>query len=95
MPKKKGLGRDVEKSFEVMDNLMANLKEFAHMPLKKGLSSNRVADEQLTKMINAASENAYALINAIDDLKGKIRMVKTNVNSRFATQVVHKFLERA
>jgi hypothetical protein len=94
MPKKKGLGRDVEKSIEVMDNLVACLKEFAHMPLKKGLSSNRVADEQLVKMINKASEDAFILKNAVDDLKDKIRGVKINLNSRFATKVVQNFLNK-
>jgi hypothetical protein len=94
MPKQKGLGRDVNKSLEVMDNLTACLKEFAHMPLKKGLSSNRVADEQLIKMINKASEDAYILKNAVDDLKEKIRGVKINLNSRFANRVVQNFLNK-
>ena len=78
-----------------MDALTANLKEFAHMPLKEGLSSNKVADEdgKLTKMINEASENAFALLNQVKDLKQRIGGIKTSVNSRFARNVVARFLE--
>jgi hypothetical protein len=95
MPKKKGLGRDVNKSLEIMDSLVANLRDFAHMPLKEGLASNKVADEddKLTKMINEASEDAFSLINKVKDLKRKISGIKTSVNSRFARDVVAKFLE--
>lgn len=95
MPKKKGLGRDVNKSLEVMDTLVGNLREFAHMPLKEGLSSNKVADEdgKMAKMINEASEDAFALINKVKDLKAKITGISVGKNSRFARNVVNRFLE--
>jgi hypothetical protein len=95
MPKKKGLGRDVNKSLEVMDTLVGNLREFAHMPLKEGLSSNKVADEdgKMAKMINEASEDAFALINKVKDLKAKITGISIGKNSRFARNVITRFLE--
>jgi hypothetical protein len=95
MAKKDGLGRDVTKSLEIMDELLESLKKFAHMPLKEGLASNNVADddEKLTKLINEASEEAFALINKIKDMKHKIGGLKVSVNSRFAHQVVANFLE--
>jgi len=95
MPKKNGLGRDVNKSIEIMDSLMGSLKEFAHMPLKKGLISNKVYDDQLSKMLNESSEEAFALINKIEDIKHKIKSVKTNTNSRFANRVVDLFLKQS
>jgi hypothetical protein len=95
MSKKKGLGREINKSMEIMDALVANLKDFAHMPLKDGLISNKVADEdgKLTKMINEASEDAFALLNKVKDLKHHVGGIKTSVNSRFARNVVARFLE--
>jgi Txe/YoeB family toxin of Txe-Axe toxin-antitoxin module len=63
------------------------------MPLKKGLVSNKVSDDQLTKMVNEASEDAFSLINKVEDLKHKIKGVKTIHNSRFANKVVSMFLE--
>jgi len=95
MTKKNGLGRDVEKSLVIMDELLESLKKFAHMPLKEGLASNNITDEEekLTKLINEASEEAFALINKIKDMKHKIGGLKVSVNSRFARTVVAKFLE--
>ena len=94
MANKNGLGRDVTKSLEVMDELLESLKKFAHMPLKEGLASNNITDEddKLTKLINEASEEAFALINKIKDMKHKIGGLKVSVNSRFAHQVVANFL---
>ena len=93
MPKKKGLGRDVTKSLETMDQLMASLKEFSHMPLKKGLHSNKVSDEKLGKMINDASQKAFELMTEVEDLKDQVKGIKTNLNSRFASRVIARYLE--
>jgi hypothetical protein len=94
MPKKKGLGRDVNKSIEIMDKLSGALKDFAHMPLKKGLVSSGVDDEQLSTMFNKASEEAFALINKVEDIKHKIKGVKPTHNSRFAAKkIVGNFLQ--
>ena len=94
MAKHKGLGKDVDKSVEIMDNLNAALREFAHMPLKKGLSTVTGGDdEDLPKMINEASESAFALLNKVDDLKNRVKGINTYKSSRFATAVVEKFLK--
>jgi len=93
MAKNKGLGKEVDKSLEIMDNLNAALRDFAHMPLKKGLSSVTGADEDLPKMINEASETAFALLNKVDDLKNKVKGINMNKSSRFAASVVEKFLK--
>jgi hypothetical protein len=90
---KKGLGRDIEKSLEVMEELEANLKEFAHMPIKKGLMSNKISDEDLVKKINEASEEAFGLLNKVQDLKHRMSGVRPPKNSRFAHKVVARFLE--
>ena len=92
MPKKNGLGRDVSKSLEIMDSLVGCLRDFAHIPLKKGLASNKIHDDQITKNINKAFEEAIALINSVEDLKTQIRNVKMDRNSRFASNVVARFL---
>ncbi len=93
MSKKKGLGQHVEKSLTVMDDLAKGLKDFAHMPLKKGLVSNDTYDDDIGKLINSAKEEAFALINKIDDLKHKVKGMKKKHNSRFARNVVARFLE--
>lgn len=93
MSKKKGLGQNVEKSLIIMDDLVKNLKIFAHLPLKKGLVSNDTYDEDIGKLINSASEDAFSLINKIDDLRHKVKGMKKKHNSRFANKVVIRFLE--
>jgi hypothetical protein len=90
---KKGLGRDITKSLEVMDKLVASLKDFAHMPLKKGLMANKISDEDLVKKVNEASEEAFGLLNKVEDLKHRLGGVKPAKNSRFAHKVVANFLE--
>jgi len=93
MSKKKGLGQNVEKSITIMDDLVKSLKNFAHMPIKKGLVSNDTYDDDIGKLINSASEDAFSLINKIDDLRHKVRSMKKKHNSRFANKVVARFLE--
>jgi len=93
MSAKKGLGRDINKSLETMEELSSSLKAFAHMPLKKGLMSNKISDDDLVKKINDASEQAFALLNKVDDLRHRMSGVKPPKNSRFAHKVVERFLE--
>jgi hypothetical protein len=94
MPKKKGLGRDVEKCLQIMDDLESALKKFYEMPLKRGLQSNKALDDDINKLINTSREKATALMNDIDDIEKAIKSVKTDGNSRFASQrVVEKFLD--
>jgi hypothetical protein len=92
MSKKKGLGRDVSTSLESMDALLSALRDFTGMPLKKGLDSNKVADDKLLKMVNDSVEQAVKLHNMVHDLARSVKGLKTNVSSRFASQVVQRFL---
>jgi hypothetical protein len=94
MPKKKGLGRDVNKSIEVMEELMDCLKNFHSMPIKRGLHSNGIMDDKFGKIVNEAKEKAFAAGIAIEDLLEQIKGAKPASNKRFASQrVVSKFLE--
>lgn len=93
MSKKKGLGRDINTSLEVINDLMQCLNKFQDIKLKQGLKSNKVDDESIVKDINAAMEKASALKNIIEDLKNSISRVKPKSNARFASQrVISKFL---
>lgn len=94
MPRKKGLGRDVEKSIDTIDGLLVSLRDFEKIPLKRGLQSSKVLEKDLAKMINDASEKAHSLSLLIEDLKDAVKGIKTNKNSRFASKVVRKFLEQ-
>ena len=93
MPKKKGLGRDVEKSIEVMDALADCLKQFHSMPIKRGLHSNGIVYDKFVKIVNDAKEKAYALSIAVEDLMDQVKGAKPAANKRFASRVVSKFLE--
>lgn len=94
MPKKKGLGRDVTKSIEVMEELMDCLKKFHSMPIKRGLQSSGIMDDKFIKVVNEAKEKAFASSIAIEDLLEQIKGAKPASNKRFACdRVVSKFLE--
>ena len=94
MSKKKGLGVQVNKSVEVMEELIACLGKFAEIPIKKGLTSiDKDEREDIKKMINDTSEIAFSLKNKVDDLKDKVIELQPKKNSRFARSVVARFLE--
>lgn len=100
MPRKKGLGRAVEKSLDEMDQLIGDLEKFAtktcRVTLKKNISSSpieRTERDNLLKMINESSEIAMSLSNKIDDIRDTINESKPKGNSRFARQVVSRFLD--
>jgi len=94
MPKKKGLGAQVNKSITVMEDLIECLGKFANIPVKKGLTSiDKDEREEIKKMINETSEIAFSLKNKVDDLKDKVTDLKPKGNSRFARNVVARFLE--
>lgn len=94
MPKKKGLGRDIDKSIEIMSILIDDLRKFTQMPLKKGLSADldKKERDEILKMTNDASEVAVSLSNKIDDLKDRVKILKPKGNSRFAHAVITRFL---
>ena len=95
MSKKRGLGRDINKSLEVIDNLAKSLREFHKIPVKKGLHSNRLNDPQINKLVNDALEKAFTLSIVVEDMRQQITGAKPpKANSRFASQrVVQKFLD--
>jgi hypothetical protein len=93
MAKKPSLGKDVDKSIDIMDKLSDCLQDFTAMSLKKGLQSNKISDEKLVKVINEASEKAVSLKNSIEDIKDLVKVAKPKQDSRFANKVVKRFLE--
>lgn len=93
MSKKKGLGREINKSLEVMDDLLKALKNFINMPIKKGLASNSIEDKDINKIVNESLVEASSLINKIEDLENTIKNIKPKSNSRFASRVVIRFIE--
>jgi hypothetical protein len=94
MSKKKGLGRDISTSIEIMEELLASLSKFHGMPLKRGLKSNKIHDDDLAKMANKVMEDAFSLSIGIGDLKDRVSGAKPKGNARFACQrVISKFLE--
>ena len=97
MSKKKGLGRDVNKSLEVMEDLLKGLSEFHKIPVKKGLNGYLEEDEKkdFNDKVNKAKEMAFSLHMKVEDLKDEVKGLKpkSKGNSRFASQrVVSKFL---
>jgi hypothetical protein len=96
MSKKKGLGDKVNKSLEKMKDLMSALKTFSEIPLKEGLPMNLEPKDKegIHKEINEAIVQATELYTKVEDLTHKIRGIKANRSSRFASQVVQRFLER-
>jgi hypothetical protein len=94
MSKKKGLGRDINISLEMMEEMLSCLKKFHGMPLKRGLKSNKVQDDDLSKMVNKVMEDAFSLSIAVGDLKDHVSGAKPKGNTRFACRrVISKFLE--
>jgi len=84
MAKKKGPGRDVNKALEAMEGLMGALKTFGDMPLKNGLSSNKIDDEDLKKMVDKAVVDAVSLLTQVGNIAEKVRSLKLNKSSRFS-----------
>jgi hypothetical protein len=94
MSKKKGLGRDINTSVEMMEELLSCLRKFHGMPLKRGLKSNKIQDDDLAKMVNKVMEDTFSLSIAVGDLKDHVSGAKPKRNARFACRrVISKFLE--
>jgi len=98
MPKRKGLGKDIAKSLEIMGELHASLLSFENAPIKEGLKVNKALDDGNVNLVNQAKAAATNLVNLIEDLRNKLNSIRTDVNSRFnaksASIVIQKFLER-
>lgn len=91
MPKRKGLGREMAKSLEAIEELLKALKKFTNMPIKKGLSVNDIDDKDIIKNVNESLVESYSLINKIEDLETSMKNIKPKGNSRFANRVVDRF----
>lgn len=103
MPKMKGLGQNIYKSIDKMDDLLVVLDKFSKAPMKQGLKDNKIEDnDPLYKMVNEAKEKSVILTNLIEDLKDSMKSIKRPSDSRFglgpmrrkASNVVLKFLEK-
>ena len=93
MSKKKGLGRDIDTSLEIMEELSGCMDKFLHMKLQKGLRSNNIEDPELEKKIEKALIDTSALAILIDGIKRNISGAKPKASARFAGQrVISKFL---
>jgi len=97
MAKKQGLGRDINKSLEVMEDLMGPLSAFIDMPAKKGLISNKIDDKDLEKLLDETLVHAFELRGMVEKLKHAIQSAKAQDGSRFrskdaAQKVVEDFL---
>jgi len=93
MSKKKGLGKDINASIEVMDDLLLCLKKFHGVPLKRGLKSNNAYEDDMAKDVNTVMTKAFDLNILVEDLRNRIAGVKPKASARFASQrVIGKFL---
>jgi hypothetical protein len=91
--KKKGLGADINKSLEVISGILTELNKLStesKMPIKRGLKSNGMLDEKMSKMVNEARKLGIELSNQLEDIQDAISQEKKN--NRFAKRVVAKFL---
>lgn len=96
MPRKKGLGREMEKTLEAVDQLVDCLTDFSHKNagvLKRYIGASIEDREAIIKIIDEASTEAHTLKNKIQNLKEKVKGAKSKASSRFARKVVANFLE--
>jgi len=95
MPKKQGLGRDLDKALEIMETLQDCLVKFEHCKVKQGLRASKIdEDGSVAKMFDKATEEAFALGNQIQNIIHGIQGLKSPQSSRFATdRVIKNFLE--
>lgn len=92
MSKKKGLGRDIKTSMEIMEELSKCLDKFRGMKLQQGLKSGGIDDSDLDKKIEKALIDSSTLGVLIDSIQRQVSGAKPKV-SRFASQrVLSKFL---
>jgi hypothetical protein len=93
MSKKKGLGKDIIKSVDVMDNLLLCLTSFHDIPVKRGLKSNEMLEDDISKAIDITMNKAFELKTLVSNLKDQIEGAKPKASARFAGQrVISKFL---
>ena len=98
MPKRKGLGQEIQKCKKVMESLHDCLEEFEKAPLKEGLRINKALNKDVTKMVNDAKEDAAKLAHQIEDIRNKIDAIRTDTDDRFGeartAAVIENFLRQ-
>ena len=98
MPKRKGLGQEIQKCTKVMESLHDCLEEFEKAPLKEGLRINKALNKDVTKMVNDAKEDAAKLAHQIEDIRNKIDAIRTDTDDRFGgsrtAAVIENFLRQ-
>ena len=98
MPKRKGLGKEVTKSLEIIEELHACLEKFEKAPIKQGLKVNGALDDTMTRMVNEAKDEASKLAHKIEDIKNKLEGITPPTSSRFGpartAAVIDNFLQR-
>ena len=93
MSKKKGLGQDINKSVDILNELLESLKKVHTIPLKRGLKSNKIVDEDIAKAVNTTMQKAFELSIMVEDLRNHVSGVKPKANARFSSvRVIDKFL---
>ena len=95
MPRKKGLGQEMEKTIEALDGLVDGLGKFSQKysgSMKKHIGASIEDRDKIIEAIDQTSEDAHKLSNKIEGLKRRITEVKTVRSSRFAKKVVANFL---
>ena len=93
MSKKKGLGRDIENSMGIMEELSECLDKFQSMKIHNGLKSNNIENPELEKKIEKALIDSSALNVLIGNIQRGISGAKTKGSQRFASRrVISQFL---
>jgi BMFP domain-containing protein YqiC len=92
MPRRK----DQERIDEIFSTLQKSLKTFTEEikgPLTSWMKKQNMETEEVMKMLMEARSKASELRFVIENLEDVVRDGKTLKNSRFASNVVRKFLE--
>ena len=93
MPRKK----DHDKIDEIFSTLQKSLKTFTEEvkgPLTAWTKKNDIDTEEIMKMLMEARSKASELRFVVENLEDAVKDGKTLKNSRFASRVVQKFLEK-
>jgi hypothetical protein len=76
-----------------MDELVACLKKFHGIPLKRGLKSSNAYDDDIAKVVNTTMSKAFELSILVEDLKNQVAGIQPKGNARFSSQrIISNFL---
>lgn len=93
MPRRK----DQDKIDEIFSNLQKSLKRFTEEikgPLTAWTKRENMDSEEIMKILREARSKASELRFVVEGLEDALKDGKSLKNSRFASRVVEKFLER-